>query len=280
MRGKPQGKKVEQGLALVSVLWALSILSLMAASMVSMSTLSYRMERNALNQVQGEAIAEAGITLAILALSDSRPEMRWRVDGATQNATFSRTPLRISIQAASGLIDLNEAGAPLLGGLLRSAGVTADQAATLVAQIVAWRTPGGLHGGDDTSAAAYAAAGHDYRPRGGAFQSVDELKLILGMTPELFVRIAPALTVYSHQPTIDMQVAPKEALLALPDLNADQVEALIASRISNAGATVLRNGQSFAIRSELTLAGRLVVKEAVVRLMADPNYPYVVLLWR
>ena len=66
---------------------------------------------------------------------------------------------------------------------------------------------------------AYRLAGTSYRPRNGPFQSVDELLLVMDMTPALFTRIAPALTVYSGRQFIDPQVAPREALLALRNMD-------------------------------------------------------------
>jgi general secretion pathway protein K len=39
------------------------------------------------------------------------------------------------------------------------------------------------------------------------------------MTPALFAQVKPALTVYSGRQFIDPQVAPREALLALPGMD-------------------------------------------------------------
>src|SRR5579863_8363240 len=79
---------------------------------------------------------------------------------------------------------------------------------------------------DGATDADYLAAGYPYHPRGGPFQRVDELLLVMGMTPELYHRVEPALTVYSGRPLFDPQVAPREALAALDDMDKSQIDTM------------------------------------------------------
>jgi len=76
----------------------------------------------------------------------------------------------------------------------------------------------------------YAADGRDYHPRGGPFQSVDELKLVLGMTPALYERLAPAVTVFSGRSKVNLTTAPKEVLMALAGQDAAAAAATVAAR--------------------------------------------------
>ena len=50
----------------------------------------------------------------------------------------------------------------------------------------------------------YRAAGYAYGPRDGPFETVEELKLVMGMTPLLFEALAPVLTIYSQTPWVDL----------------------------------------------------------------------------
>ncbi len=84
--------------------------------------------------------------------------------------------------------------------------------------MIDWRTPKNTRSLNGATADDYRNAGYAWLPRGGPFQSVDELALVMGMTPQIFARVAPALTVYSHQRDFDLRVAPKEALLAVPGM--------------------------------------------------------------
>jgi general secretion pathway protein K len=284
----------ERGLALVSVLWALSILSLIAASMMSAGSISYAIERNALKRVEADSIADAGITLGILGLLDPRPEKRWRVDGVRHEVMFAQIPMTVEIQDTMGLIDLNEADVSLLGRLFQGAGLGADDASGFAARIVDWRTPGDLHSLDGASKDEYRAAGLSYVPRGGPFQSIDELNLVLGMTPELYARVSPALTVYSRQPNFDPRLAPREALLSLSQMSDRQVDQILSERLTNSSTvdnlgatlpssildpTLSLNGHVSAITAELTYRGIKITREAVIRLTADNAHPYRVLAW-
>src|SRR5262249_27582704 len=138
--------------------------------------------------------------------------------------------MQTRIQDELGRIDLNFTDSPMLISLFQSAGLDFQTASSLVDKILDWRdaTPfKRLNGAKDQD---YRDAGYAYRPRNGAFQSLDELQLVMGMTADLFRRVEPALTIYSGRQFFDPQVAPREALLALPSMDETKVAALIAAR--------------------------------------------------
>src|SRR5262249_8540594 len=107
--------------------------------------------------------------------------------------------------------------------------------------------------------------------------------------------VEPALTVYSGRPRFDPQVAPREALFALPTMDTAKVDALMAARtqqpagatydaISAAGGTLdplsLLKGHAFTIRAQFGVDGRAVTREAVVRISGNPYQPYWILHWQ
>ena len=57
-----------------------------------------------------------------------------------------------------------------------------------------------------------------------------QVGLIPGVSDEMFAPIRPALTVHSQQPNVDRRTAPREALLALPNMDARQVDSILAER--------------------------------------------------
>lgn len=291
---KRNSSRKERGLALVSVLWALSILSLIAASMMTASILSYRMERNDWSRVRAEALAESAINRAILALADARPEMRVRVDGVPQDFAFGGVKVRVVVQDEDGKIDLNTASADILKGLFVSAGVPFAEAGALSDRTVDWRTPStdtrhlSVAGAGD---AAIAAPG--YQARNGPFQSVDELKLVAGVTPQLFSRVQPALTVHSKKIMPDQNVAPREALLALPGMDARKADDILERRTNPAGSLTVNdtrqgtldlgappNGRVFSIHAEVLGAKRRTAQDVVIELTGDPTRPFLVLAWK
>jgi general secretion pathway protein K len=201
---------------------------------------------------------------------------------------FGGTSINVSIQDELGKIDLNQAEAPMLAGLLRSAGLDLDSAASLADKIVDWRTATSLRSLNGAKDREYLVSDSTYRPRNGPFQSVDELLLVMDMTPAIFRRIEPALTVYSGRQFIDPQVAPREALLALPNMTPAQIDATLAAReglqpsaglVAVDGTQSLR-GHAFTIRAEFQKLNRAVLYEAAVRLTDNPNQPYWLLSWR
>ncbi|MBU6462909.1 MAG: general secretion pathway protein GspK [Bradyrhizobium sp.] len=273
---------------IVSVLWGLALLTSIALSVLSGGTMSYGRAQNSLEPRRTSVLVEAGVNRAVAALLDPLPERRWPADGVPQRFEFDGVALRISVQDELGKIDLNQAEPALLASLLQSAGLDPPAANDLANNIVDWRTELPAKRADGAKEQDYRAAGLSYRPRNGPFQSVDELLLVMGMTPALFKRIEPALTVYSGRPLFDPQLAPREALKALPGMTPQNVEMALASRlgqqpaidVSGSDRLATLRGRAFSIRAEFQHAGRPIDQQVTVRLTENPNQPYWVLNWR
>jgi general secretion pathway protein K len=272
---------------LISVLWGLGLLTAISLSLLWSSNVSYGLVRNDFSIAGVNSVAEAAVNRAVAGLLDPRPERRWRTDGGTQNFEFDGTRISISIQDELGRIDLNQAEAPLFVGLLTSAGLDFAVADRLADKIVDWRTPTQLKRVNGAKDRDYREGGSAFRPRNGPFQSVDELLLVMDMTPALFRRIEPALTVYSGHQFIDPQTAPREALAALPDMTPDKIDNVLASRgdqqLASGQVTGLAGalrGRAFAIRLQFDKAKANVGYEAVVRLTENPDQPFFMLHWR
>jgi general secretion pathway protein K len=278
------------------VLWGLALLSLMAIGSLSLERSARRSAFDADERARADVLAEAGINRAILSLLESDPGRRWRIDGVPQEFEFAGHRMRVSLQDETGKIDLNTTDRELLVNLLISQDLNPQAANELTDKILDWRDPSDAHRLNGAKAEDYRIAGYPYGPRNGAFQTVDELKLVMGMTHDLFKRVEPAITVYSQRPMINMATAPREALLALPTFDAEKADAVLAARsgedhpdtvadaTTNASPTIQPLslfGLAFAIHVELLdseFSG--FAKEAVVRITGDPRQPYWVLSWR
>jgi general secretion pathway protein K len=266
----------------ISVLWGLGLLAAISLSLLWNGTMSVSLVHNSAEVASIRATAEAAVNRAVVALFDPRPERRWRTDGTAVGFDFEGTAMTVSIQDELGRIDLNQAEEPVLIALLQSAGLDFAAASSLADKIVDWRTATSLKHLNGAKDQDYSAAGSAYRPRNGPFQSVDELLLVMDMTPSLFQRIEPALTVYSGHQLVDPQFAPREVLLALPTMTPDAVEAALAARSGPPlviDPTSLR-GRAFTIRTEFQRAHRVIRIEAAVRLTDNPAQPYWLLSWR
>jgi general secretion pathway protein K len=200
----------------VIVLWVVTLLSVMATSFaVSMrteSTLAYQWTQSA----QTRALAEAGVHRGIMELLLPVRQQRWRVDGTVYEFSYGGGQVRVAIQDESGKIDLNEAQRDVLDPMMRSVGVEDEKRDALVDAILDWRDEDnlrGLRGAEDDD---YAAAGLDYGAKDGPFNCVEELQQVLGMTPALYKRLEPMITINSRQGNVELQVAPPEVLRAFP----------------------------------------------------------------
>jgi general secretion pathway protein K len=294
----PAGRRNERGWALISVLWTTAMLGMMAAATQDLTVTSVRTERRALARDHLEDDLDAAVARAVLALDDSRVDQRWRVDGYPYTFTYDGIPMTVSIQDEDGKFDLNEADDDTLAPLFQSAGMDANHAAQLADRIVEWRSEltsddiHTLHGGSD---ADYAAAGLPWRPRHGDFQSVSELRLVLGMTPALFARIRPAITVYSRNDSPDEDVAPQIVLNALYPGNSTQVQKIMAQHAGSVqaglgtapktqGSAVIDtgtdlSGRVFEIDVDATYMNRHETRRVVVLMTGGGTKPYLVQHW-
>jgi general secretion pathway protein K len=281
----------ERGWALVSTLWALTMLALMAAATESLTATSWRAEQHAIVDSRAQAALDAAVVRAVLGVSDKRTQARWRVDGAHRRFAFDGIALDVAVQDEAGRIDLNASGTALLVALFTANGLAPDAAAALAGRIVDWRTPPGpttLNGGSDGD---YRAARLSYLPRHDLFQSVDEAKLVLGMTPQLFARVRPALTVYSKRASFDASVAPAASLTALYPNDPGKIDAVLRARdgdpnaVAGLGtppgaASIAVAGRAFAITATAFAGNRTFHRTAIVQLTGNDRAPYYVLAWR
>lgn len=274
---------------IVSVLWGVALLGAAALSLLAAGTVEYRLAYNALRIIDDDAVGEAIIARTVLALLDARPDRRWRADGVAQTLELDGRRITIAVQDELGRIDLNQSDGALLARLFVSVGLDAPAADALVDKILDWRDSSPLKRLNGAKAADYRAAGYGYGPRNGPFQSMDELKLVMGMTPDIFARVEGALTVYSGHPRFDPQVAPREALLALPAMDPVQAAAMIAARSQTPAAipgggigdpmTALR-GRAFTIAAQFEASNHVATRKATIRISGNSNQPYWVLNWQ
>jgi general secretion pathway protein K len=278
----------ENGVALVVVLWMLVLLAVMAVGFASSARSDLLMVRNQYEAARARAIADAGVSLAIMGLLDPSPTTTWHRDGTSTALDYSGGTIVLSIQDEAGKIDLNAASAALLTNLLDVVGV--DRSSDIAMSIEAWkaaRLP--VRAGGAPNA---ATASGDVPPQ--AFQTIEDLRLVPGIPPALFAKIAPFITVYSHTAAIDPLTAPLAVLASVPDANPRTLQALVVARaqaVPVPGTLPMLNDplgleprprfQTLTVRSTGTTAGGTAfIREAVVLLTGDAKQPFRFLTWR
>jgi general secretion pathway protein K len=270
----------ERGFALVSVLCAAAILAVIVASVLATSRSEIRLAQQDQQIAELGTIAGGALNIAILRLLDPAISMQPPVDATPFTVSFAGHALRLTVQDEAGKIDLNMVQPDLLLRLLISTGVDPIAAQTLADRILDWREAGIGKRLNGAKAPEYRAAGYAYGPRDGPFETVEELKLVMGMTPHLFDALAPALTVYSQTPWVDPSFAPPEVLRALPGMDEGAVAGLLQARVAAGSMAGVRLGHAFTITAAADGPGELRVRRsAVIRLTGRQNAPIWVYRW-
>lgn len=289
----------KEGFALVTVLWIGLLLAVMTASLVYTSRVRVQSSFNLLAQAQARELATAGVEIAADHLRHRIADRRWRADGTPMNIKFGDGNLTISIVDEGGKIDLNRAPAALLQGLFRSVGLNEDQAANLADAVIDWRDADDLRRPNGAEASEYRQAGKRDGPTNRPFQRVDELRRVLGMSSNIFHRIETAVTVHSGRRGIDVSVAPRAALLAIPGidraevdaaLNTDSLDSTVQTRERGMRLLTLIGDRRMLSRSKRrvysvrvqarTANGAIFIRDAVLMLTRRGSKPSVILSWK
>lgn len=282
MSRRQPGRTAQRGVALLLVLWACTLLAILLGGYAVLARTQALQTRYQFAQTQAHYAAEAGLMRAIQALQSTDAKQRWVGDGRMYRFAFEGATVHISIVDEQGKVDLNTAAPEVLQGLFHAAGLDSSAAGKLAAHVVDWRSfitePSQL----ERDRAAYAAAGRDYGPRHGPFASLAELQLVLGMTPALYEKVLPDVTLWSGRAIPDPNTAPALALAAIPGL---APQAALAARQRNAatGMPPIGGGITHSIRSQAELAdGTRATIRATIRLQPGGMgaQPYTVLRWQ
>src|SRR5215510_1255515 len=176
--------------------------------------------RNAVDNARAEALADAGIELAVLDISAWRAtavrEARFPRNGRSTRCSLDNGDwLNIAVEDEVGKVDLNMADERLIGVALLAAGVAEDNVARYAQQILDYRDT-------DSDRRPLGAEAEEYRERGRSgpknrpFDAIEEVEQVLGMPTGLADALRPdALPIYSGQLTIDGNFAHRRLLAAL-----------------------------------------------------------------
>lgn len=233
----------ERGIALIAVLWALALLSIIVASVSFGTRTELRIARNVAESAAARAASDAGVERAILDLVGPPGTARFKTDGTLYDWPFAGSIVHLSVSSELSKVDLNQAQKPLLRELFSLAVDDPVAAAALAEATVAFRETHSSSAAD----LEYKASGLGWGPKRELFETIEELQQVPGVTGPTYEALAPYLTVYSI------------AGLAQPN----------AARVA------------YTIRAEARRpSGAVFVREAVVQLVPEEEIPALILAWR
>jgi general secretion pathway protein K len=187
-------KGCQRGFALLIVLWTVGFLALLGTRIVAAGRSDTRLADNLKQEAVLQAAADGAVAHVVFLMIAARdPGML--PNGAIRQVRVGQTWVLVRIENENDRVNLNTASGALLRALIIQVGGAPGLADRVAAAILDWRTAGANPRPGGAKAADYRAAGRAYGPPGAPFQSVGELADVLGMTPDLFTRLAPHLTV-------------------------------------------------------------------------------------
>ncbi|NJD57313.1 MAG: hypothetical protein FIA94_13060 [Nitrospirae bacterium] len=236
-----------RGIALLMVLWVITILMVIVFSFSALS----RTETNAAlgfrEMLQKRNLAEAGLQRGIMEIvyRKMKPrdltEQAWRTDGTRYSVPFSDGQVSVAVTDETGLVDINmltDASGIIVKNLLLQRGIPEEQADTVVDSLLDWKDSGDsdahrLHGAESDY---YGALPVPYAAKNANFDSVEELQLVKGVTAEMLFGtrekkgIDSLLTVHGLAGKINVNAAPHDVIAAVPGISPELADAVISER--------------------------------------------------
>jgi general secretion pathway protein K len=289
-RPAPKNPSGADGFIIVAVLWILAALAALAAVYavyVGNTAIAARVYDS---RLQSEALIAASLELTAYQLTGfddaSRPT------SGNFDFPMGHSQVRVEFRSEGARIDLNLAPKELLSGLCRVLDAKPEDADSYADRIIAWRTKP-PPGSRNPEADAYKDAGLSYGPRQAPFQNAAELRLVRDLPAALVDAALPFVTVFNGRAEIDVNVAARQVVAALPGMNPNLVDAIINQRdpknpqavlrlLGAASASVAVGGRKAARAAvHITLDSGRQVNADVVLLMTENNSPdpYRILAW-
>lgn len=260
-----------RGAALVLVLWLIALLTALVGAFALSARIEQLQQRVQDDSGRAQEIGRAGIAYALSRLRADPQRTPWQPDGRRYRWQFDGAQVDIRIEDESGKVNINLADSALLEGLLRAMDIPQDEAARVAGAIIDWRDPDDLSPpGGGAELPDYVAAGLPYGPRNARFETLGELQRVLGISPALYRRLLPMITVHGRQSRPDSRFAKGPVLTAL-GLDAALVLAQREQQWAGADdpgqvAAVATGSGTYSIECRVTdERGRIAVSRAVVR---------------
>jgi general secretion pathway protein K len=272
MTGRPTAGR---GFALLAALWLLVALSVVGLELGLRARDRRLAAANVAEEGRARAAAEAGVAdlHAALARVLDRPNGLGRPDPDRLIDPWARRPgltgdtitlgdarYLVALNDPTGALHLNRAGEDELRRLLVALRVDAGHADRLAQAIMDWRDSDDLHRARGAEREDYVRLGAPVLPRNAPFARLAELRHVAGMTPEVYERVRPYLTLLGTG-LVNLNAAERPVLLALPGMTEQAAAAVVRRRASGRPVRSLED-----LALELPSRGREAFQANLLRL--------------
>lgn len=238
----------ESGFALIGALWLMVILSVVGLEFAIQARAMTALAIDASEKASARAAAAGCLEYArdVLAervrrtqgLGAGAPALLdpWRDPGRLIDDTVKVGDARcvVYLEDAGARLNLNQASEDDLRRLFTALHVDASQADKVAQTLLDWRDADDFRRARGAERAEYVKAGAPVLPRNGPFASVQEMRLVQGMTEELFKRVEPFLTVEGPG-RVNLSSAPVEVIESLPGMSPELLALVLRARRSGGG---------------------------------------------
>src|SRR5512136_892769 len=232
-----------KGVILIALLWILTALSVIALSFAREGFVEVSAARNARDLSDAYYIARAGINATIFQLLEKKYTPRVQqleldqppdpIDLGRVTGTFGDGVFEVEIQDESGKINLNFVSEEQLRAVVQVVGIQQPDSDIIVDSIMDWRdvdTARRPNGAEDDY---YQSLPVPYKAKNNRIETVEELLLVRGVTPEYYYGhqerapdgsviykygLSRCFTVYSTSNRINVNYAPLYVLMSVPGM--------------------------------------------------------------
>ena len=253
----------EKGIALLLVLWVLTILTVIVFSF-SYTTRTETLSSLAFKRgLEEKFFAQGGIERGIseifyrrMNLNNPAPQEGmevWKTDGTPYTIPMKGGKCIVSITDESGKVDINQikdVNSNILRNLLVNLGVQKEDSDIIVDSILDWKDPDDLVHANGAEDDYYESLPHPYKAKNADLDTLEELLLVKGMTPEILYGngvkkgLIDFITIKSGTSQINALAAPKEVLEAIPGISPDVADQIVSLRQNQQSAASIANIQS------------------------------------
>jgi general secretion pathway protein K len=239
------GTGARRGFALIAALWLLVAFAAIGTG-ISIHARARRLSAaNSLDEDRGRAAADAGLEhvrsrLARLLAGTLTLQQTPTVGDSWSTASMALTDTVklgderycVSVRDAGASLNINVANEQELERFFIALPIDAGRATEIAESIMDWRDSDNLHRLHGAEADDYLRLGSAVLPSNEKFSRLEELRYLKSVTPEIFARARPFLTLMGTG-QININSAPRSVLLALPGMTEEAVSVLLQTRGSS-----------------------------------------------
>jgi general secretion pathway protein K len=192
------------GVALIMVIWVLAVLSVIVFEFSFAMRTEVSATKNYQEDLQLYALAEGGIQRAIAELvykNDARiqqwrknqkleeipaEQQEWVTDGREYKVAFDRGECAVRVMGEAGKVNVNVVSENMLRKIVGNLGLEAEEKDKIVDSILDWRDPDDFVRMNGAENDYYHSLPEPYDCKNGNLDSIEELLLVKGVTPQLF----------------------------------------------------------------------------------------------